>query len=144
MAGVDSTESRRPVNLRVYGVLLRAGRVLICEERVGGREVLKFPGGAVEADETPEAALKREFVEECALVVEPMHLLHAPGTLHSPWILRPYTPLFFAVSGDGEATVPGHEPLIARFMDPEVAIASARMAVPDMVALRRALENSDH
>ena len=47
--------ARGPENLRVYGVLLRGGRVLVAAERVAGRDIFKFPGGAVEDGETPDA-----------------------------------------------------------------------------------------
>ena len=128
-----------PANLRVYGVLLRGGRVLMAVEEVGGREVLKLPGGAVEADETPEQALKREFMEEGSLRVEPTRLLHAPGTLYSHWIHGLYTPMFYAVQGSGEPVTPANEPLELLFMEPDEAVASGRMAQPEIVALGRAL-----
>ena len=128
-----------PQNLRVYGVLMRAGRALMAAETVMDRAVLKFPGGAVEPGETPEAALVREFDEESGLAVAAVALLHAPGTLFSPWTLQPYTPLFYAVAGEGAPRAPAHEALVLSFMTPEDAIASGRMAEPDTVALRRAV-----
>lgn len=127
-----------PQNLRVYGVLMRAGRALMAAETVMDRAVLKFPGGAVEPGETPEAALAREFDEESGLAITAVALLHAPGTLFSPWTLQPYTPLFYAVAGDGAPRTPAHEALVLSFMTPEAAVADGRMAEPDMVALRRA------
>ena len=97
--------------MRVYGVLLRDGRVLIAAEEVGGRDVLKLPGGAVEAGETPEQALKREFMEEGNLSIEPTRLLHAPGTLYSHWIHGLYTPMYYEVQGNGEPDPPPDEPV---------------------------------
>ena len=128
-----------PANLRVYGVLLRDDRLLIAAEQVGGRDVLKLPGGAVEPGETPEEALRREFVEEGSLRVEPIRLLHAPGTLYSHWIHGLYTPLFYEVRGDGEPVTPPGEPLELLFMRPEEARASGRMALPETVAIERAV-----
>lgn len=108
-------------------------------EKVAGRDVLKFPGGAVEVGETPESALKREFDEECGLAVETVALLHVPGTLFSPWTHMPYTPLFYAVAGDGEPISPDHEPLEVQFFAPDEAVNSGLMAEPDKIALRRAI-----
>ena len=128
-----------PANVRVYGVLLRGSRVLIADEQVGGRDVLKLPGGAVETGETPEQALRREFMEEGRLEVEPTCLLHVPGTLYSHWIHGLYTPIYYAVEGEGEPATPPGEPLVLRFMEPHEAVATGRMAAPEIVALDRAL-----
>ena len=128
-----------PANLRVYGVLLRGSRVLIAVEEVGGRDVLKLPGGAVEAGETPERALRREFMEEGNLEIEPIRLIHAPGTLYSHWIHGLYTPMFYEVRGDGEPVTPPDEPVELLFMEPGDAVASGRMAAPEIVAMNRAL-----
>ena len=128
-----------PANVRVYGVLVRGGRVLIADEQVGGRDVLKLPGGAVEAGETPEQALRREFMEEGRLEVEPIRLLHVPGTLYSHWIHGLYTPIYYAVEGEGEPATPPGEPLVLCFMEPHEAVATGRMAAPEIVALDRAL-----
>ena len=128
-----------PANLRVYGVLLRGDRVLIAAEEVGGRNVLKLPGGAVEAGETPEQALRREFMEEGNLEIEPIRLIHAPGTLYSHWIHGLYTPMFYEVEGHGEPVTPPDEPVELLFMEPGDAVASGRMAAPEIVAVNRAL-----
>jgi len=129
---------RGPENLRAYGVLMRAGRVLISAEHLGGRDILKFPGGGVEPDETPEQGLIREFQEECSIVVRPVRLLHVPGTLLSPWTQRNYTPVYYLVEGEGEIRTPPHEPVAMLFLAPEEAIESGRMAEPEKLALRRA------
>ena len=128
-----------PANLRVYGVLMRGGRVLIADEQVGERDVLKLPGGAVETGETPEQALRREFMEEGRLKIEPTRLIHAPGTLYSHWIHGLYTPMYYEVRGDGEPKTPPDEPVELVFMEPGDAIESGRMAEPEIVALGRAL-----
>ena len=116
-----------PENLRVYGLLLRDHKVLISSERVAGRNILKFPGGAVEPSETPEEALVREFNEECQLLVRPIKLVNAPGTL------------FYEVRANGEPESPDHEPIEIAFHSPERTIGSGRMALPEIVALRRVL-----
>ena len=53
----------------VAAVIERGGRILICRRRPDGAHPLKweFPGGKVDAGETPEAALARELEEELAI-----------------------------------------------------------------------------
>lgn len=130
---------RGPVNLRVYGVLLREDAVLVASEHVAGRDVLKFPGGGVGEDETPEAALCREFGEECGLDVRVVRLVHVPGTLFSPWTHTNYTPLYYQVEGNGEPVVPSGESLTLAFMNMDSALKSGRMAGPELFALSRVL-----
>ena len=131
--------SDHPENLRVYGVLLREGRVLIAAEYVGEVFCWKFPGGGVDDTETPEDALAREFREETGLEIEIRRLLHAPGTLFSPWSRKNYTPMYYEVAADGEPAVPAHEPVEISFRDPGEAVASGLMAEPEIFVLRDVL-----
>lgn len=56
----------------VAGILEANGRVLICRRRADQPHPLKweFPGGKIEGDETPEAALIRELREELGIEAE--------------------------------------------------------------------------
>lgn len=53
----------------VAAVIERDGRILIAQRKPTGQHPLKweFPGGKVEPDEVPEAALVRELEEELAI-----------------------------------------------------------------------------
>ncbi len=60
------------------GVLIEGGKVLLIEhEKLG---VWIYPGGHVEADETPSEAVKREFLEETGLEVEPVGRVAGVGS----------------------------------------------------------------
>jgi len=58
-----------PETVVVAAVIEREGRVLICQRGHDGVHPLKweFPGGKVDAGESPEAALERELQEELAI-----------------------------------------------------------------------------
>lgn len=53
----------------VAAIIRRGGRILICRRTAGQEHALKweFPGGKVEAGESPPAALRRELQEELAV-----------------------------------------------------------------------------
>jgi mutator protein MutT len=56
--------------MRVVAALIeRDGKILVCQRRAGDRFEFKweFPGGKVEANEEPRAALQRELREELAI-----------------------------------------------------------------------------
>lgn len=60
----------RPYRIPVVAALLeRDGKVLVCQRKAGARHELKweFPGGKVEAGESPRVALARELREELGI-----------------------------------------------------------------------------
>lgn len=63
----------------VAGVAERGGRLMICRRRPDARNALKweFPGGKIEAGESPEAALARELREELAIGVRVGRIIDA-------------------------------------------------------------------
>jgi len=50
--------------IRVYGIWIRDGHVLLCEEGHEDFRFVKFPGGGLEFGEGLHEALRREFLEE--------------------------------------------------------------------------------
>lgn len=57
-------------NIRVYGLWLQDGQVLVSEERIKGKSYFKFPGGGLELGEGIADCLKREWMEELGLDIQ--------------------------------------------------------------------------
>lgn len=59
-----------PFNVRVYGVLICEGHILLSHETIKSFSFTKLPGGGLEFGEGTADCVKREFLEEAALNVE--------------------------------------------------------------------------
>jgi 8-oxo-dGTP pyrophosphatase MutT (NUDIX family) len=57
-------------NLRVYGLLVHDGNVLLTHELRSGKKMTKFPGGGLEKGEGLKECLIREFEEELKIKIE--------------------------------------------------------------------------
>lgn len=57
-------------NIRVYGICIHHGKLLINEELIGGRKIYKLPGGGLDWGEGTIDCLKREWQEELGADVE--------------------------------------------------------------------------
>ena len=61
----------RPIfNVRIYGILIEKGHLLVSDEIHVGRMITKFPGGGLQFGEGTVDGLKREFMEELNLEVK--------------------------------------------------------------------------
>jgi 8-oxo-dGTP diphosphatase len=85
------------------GILRDGDRILICQRKAGDRFELRweFPGGKVEAAETPEACLRRELAEELGIEAEIGPEVHRTDYLYPNGLAVRL--LFFAVLRYAEA-----------------------------------------
>lgn len=60
----------RRFNIRVYGIWMQNGQVLVNEELIRGRKVIKFPGGGLDYGEGITDCLKREWNEELGIQID--------------------------------------------------------------------------
>jgi 8-oxo-dGTP diphosphatase len=56
--------------IRIYGIYIKDHHVLLSQEKQGGMDMLKFPGGGLEYGEGTLDCLKREMLEEFELKIE--------------------------------------------------------------------------
>jgi 8-oxo-dGTP diphosphatase len=84
----------------VQGLLVRDGRVLIGRRKIEPRRgYWDLPGGFLEEGEEPIAGLRREFLEETGLEVEPVEWV---GAFIDPYEGNFVLGLTWIVRGDGE------------------------------------------
>ena len=57
-------------NVRVYGILVQDGKLLVNEELIRGKIIFKFPGGGLDLGEGTIEGLQREWKEELDLEIE--------------------------------------------------------------------------
>ena len=74
-----------PIREGAYGVLIRAGCVLLSHTVSGTRTIINFPGGALDRGESAEQALIREMREEAGGSVAIIrHLSSSDGKFVNP------------------------------------------------------------
>lgn len=63
-------------NIRVTGILMEQGEILIVKQKLSESRNWSLPGGRLEVGESLEQGVIREFKEETGLVVEVIRLLY--------------------------------------------------------------------
>ena len=106
--------SEKPLLLVAAAALVDAdGRVLICQ-RPEGKQLAglwEFPGGKVEAGETPEACLIRELDEELGITVTHACLAPIVFASHSYEGFHLLMPLYLIRRWEGQPTAREHKAL---------------------------------
>lgn len=109
----------------VTGVVIKDGKVLLARHTYGGGAgKLIIPGGYVNVGETPQDALKREFMEETNIVVEPVEIIGIRFNMKD-WYIA-----FKAEYVSGEATSDNDENSEVVWMDVKEALE--REDVPEL------------
>ena len=117
----------------VAGVVIRDGKVLLARHTYGpGTDKLIIPGGYLEEGETPEDALKREFLEETGVSVSPRGILGIRFNMHDWYII------FAADYLSGEAVSDHLENSEVVWLDAREALS--REDVPDLT--KKAIESA--
>jgi ADP-ribose pyrophosphatase YjhB (NUDIX family) len=57
-------------NIRVYGIWVQNNKILVNEELIRGRHIIKFPGGGLDWGEGIKDCLIREWKEELGIDIE--------------------------------------------------------------------------
>jgi 8-oxo-dGTP diphosphatase len=101
------SEAPKPLLLVAAAALVDVdGRVLICQRPQGKplAGLWEFPGGKVEAGETPEACLIRELEEELGIVVPPPCLAPFVFASHAYEAFHLLMPLYLCRRWEGQVT----------------------------------------
>ena len=73
-------------NVRVYGIWVHDGHIMVNEELIRGQLITKFPGGGLDWGEGTRDCLKREWKEELDLDIEVLeHYYTTDYFQHSAW-----------------------------------------------------------
>ncbi|OSZ81992.1 hypothetical protein CAP35_01610 [Chitinophagaceae bacterium IBVUCB1] len=93
-------------NIRVYGLWLHNGQVLVNEELIRGRKVIKFPGGGLDWGEGTIACLQREWMEELNLDIQVLsHFYTTDFFQHSAFDDSQVISIYYLVTGDANTPI---------------------------------------
>ena len=109
----------------VAGVVIKDNKVLLARHTYGnGKDMLIIPGGYVNYGETPQQALKREYMEETSIEVEPQNIIGIRFNMHDWYIV------FYAEYISGEPQSDNDENSEVIWLD--VKHALSREDVPEL------------
>jgi len=118
-------------------VCIRDGKVLLARHTYGnGKGLLIIPGGYVDNGEAPQDAVRREFLEETGVVIEPRELIGVRFNTRDWYVV------FRAAYVSGEARSDGDENSEVVWMEPQQALT--REDVPELtkIMIRKAVSSA--
>ena len=93
-------------NIRAYGIWILDGKLLVNEEIIKGRKVIKLPGGGVELGEGIIDGLQREWMEELGLAISIIaHFYTTDFFLASAFDDSQVISVYYLVKGDPHAAI---------------------------------------
>ena len=126
-------ENKTNYTTSVTGVVIKDGKVLLARHTYGaGKNMLVVPGGYVDFGEAPEDAVKREYLEETKINVEPKEIIGIRFNMHD-WYVA-----FRAEYVSGEAVTDGDENSEVIWLDVEEALCREDVANLTKELIKRA------
>ncbi len=94
-------------NIRVYGIWIADGQVLVCDQQVAGRKITKFPGGGLEWGEGTKDCLIREWSEEIGTAISVKEHLYTTDFFQlSAFDHSQVISIYYRVEPTGSVTLP--------------------------------------
>jgi mutator protein MutT len=82
----------------VYGILVHEGAVLMVKTHSGGLDIWNFPGGGIEAGETPLQTLLRECREEIGVAVDVHEELYSQDSFIHPTLGHKSVMIYYRIT----------------------------------------------
>jgi 8-oxo-dGTP diphosphatase len=112
-------------NVRVYGLLIKDGRLLVNEEIIRGKKIIKLPGGGLDWGEGTVDCLAREWKEELGIDIKVLqHFYTTDFFQHSAYDDSQVISIYYLVDGEVPDVIVNTEPNERTFWLP-LAQASA-------------------
>jgi 8-oxo-dGTP pyrophosphatase MutT (NUDIX family) len=123
--------SPKRFNIRAYGIWLHEGHVLINEELIRGRKVIKFPGGGLDWGEGIMDCLKREWLEELNLNIDVLeHFYTTDFFQHSAFDDSQVISVYYKVTADSSLPIINTMPEEKTYWFPLSAITADTFTLP--------------
>ncbi len=127
-------ENKTNYTKSVTGVVIKEGKVLLARHTYGtGKNLLVVPGGYVDFGESPEDAVKREYLEETKILVEPKEIIGIRFNMHD-WYIA-----FRAEYVSGDAVTDGNENCEVIWLDVQEALSRDDVAALSKELIKRAI-----
>ncbi len=118
-------------NIRVYGIWLLNGCVLVNEEWIRGKKITKFPGGGLEFGEGTLDCLKREWQEELGMdITVGQHFYTTDYYQPSAYDDSQIMSIYYRVEGDPELALTNKNENERTFWVPIVEINADLFTLP--------------
>ncbi|RYD57703.1 MAG: NUDIX domain-containing protein [Sphingobacteriales bacterium] len=93
-------QAAKRFNVRVYGIWIHQDKILVNEEQIRGKQVIKFPGGGLDWGEGTIDCLKREWREELGADIEVLeHFYTTDFFQHSAYDDSQVISIYYLVAG---------------------------------------------
>ena len=96
-------------NIRVYGIMIHDGRLLVNEELIKGRKIIKLPGGGLDWGEGTKDCLVREWKEELGVDIKvKQHFYTTDFFQHSAFDDSQVISIYYMVAGEMPEQIINH------------------------------------